>query len=375
MIQRLSEEQMAGKLQKDISMLIDALDDQLYLLSMDLDFISADLAYQRDISTRLRLLVCSSSHNRITTAGLLWRLAEQLEVSDEITIPLMALWHKDKPSIDSLVLGICGGLPYPDQLAEFQDLPSQSMSFKKYIQEYCAFNISGKNITNQTLIKMIANQIGTAHEDDEIDKELAVTTNLIIGDLQSHLKAILPISHYVLCIGERVLLKAESLGYTKKIRVESYNGDITIVCNIRLLAPILENMPICTFSSWVNGIEISYISSPNALLCKVSKHGAIIKEMKLQYPMDIIYEQSVMCIFQYCSHRREFYISTDAQPDEEAMSCDIGYITPNSLQLHADEPEKRQLFLSGNACAFSGIISQSMIRRYMGITTYQKVKL
>src|SRR5437667_5716946 len=62
--------------------LLQALDEQVYLLRISLHGLREDRAHLRPLAVGLRTLICKSSN----TEGLLWRMVDQLHVSDEIML-------------------------------------------------------------------------------------------------------------------------------------------------------------------------------------------------------------------------------------------------------------------------------------------------
>src|SRR5690348_3962074 len=72
----------SARVTRTVPDLLHALDQQAYLLRDNLHRLAEDNAYLRPLATCLRTLVCLSSG----TEGLLWRLVEELKVSDELEL-------------------------------------------------------------------------------------------------------------------------------------------------------------------------------------------------------------------------------------------------------------------------------------------------
>src|SRR4051812_21924910 len=73
--------------------LLKALDDHQYLLRQALHDLRADRAHIKTLSTELRTIICLSNG----TEGLLWRLADELKVSDEIQLHVAMSVDRDHP--------------------------------------------------------------------------------------------------------------------------------------------------------------------------------------------------------------------------------------------------------------------------------------
>ena len=72
------------------------------LLRGNLHGLRENLAYLKDISARLRVLVCSSSG----TEGLLWRLVDELGVDDKIFLHVPGKLKRDHPLAKGLQFAI-----------------------------------------------------------------------------------------------------------------------------------------------------------------------------------------------------------------------------------------------------------------------------
>ena len=69
------------------------LDDNLFLLRKILEDLRTDLAHFKALVASLRTLLCLSSG----TEGLLWRVADDLKVSDELTFQGVGGYKPDHP--------------------------------------------------------------------------------------------------------------------------------------------------------------------------------------------------------------------------------------------------------------------------------------
>ena len=191
---------------------LEALDDHLYLLRQNLLWLQKDEAHFKVIAAELRVLVCPSSG----TEGLLWRMVERMNVSDAVELQLAGNVDVKRASAHGLTFAFVpiqrAGLGHPD-------LPSCSYSLRKVIKHCDAIFVTGKGLTHEYLIKVIAQQIGSAHEDNAIELSLATLKAMFINGTQPYIPILTIVSELVLEVGERVLTKAEgSYGLKRKTR-------------------------------------------------------------------------------------------------------------------------------------------------------------
>lgn len=83
---------MAKLVPKSSDQILSALEDHLYLLQRTLaDLAAGDTAHLRQLAAQLRALVCTSSG----MPGLLWRLRDELNVNDGVTLEGYSLTDTD----------------------------------------------------------------------------------------------------------------------------------------------------------------------------------------------------------------------------------------------------------------------------------------
>lgn len=190
------------RISKNLPEQLEALDDHLYLLRQNLLGLQKDEAHFKVIAAELRVLVCTSSG----TEGLLWRMVERMDVSDAVELQLAGNVDVNHPFANGLTFAYVppqrAGLGHPD-------LPHRSRSLRKIIKHCDAFFVTDKGLTYEYLIKAIAQQIGSAHEDNAIELPLATLKAMFINGTQPYIPILTFVSELVLEVGERVLSKAE----------------------------------------------------------------------------------------------------------------------------------------------------------------------
>ena len=140
------------------------LDDHLYLLQDALSrLVVGELAHLKTLAVELRVLVCSSSG----TEGLLWCVGEEVGTHDAVHVHLVGPVNHDHPLAKGL-----GFLLIQVVRAGHGDprITPGHCSLKAVIKETHAVFVSGCSYTHEHLIKAVAEQIGSAHEDDGVHK-------------------------------------------------------------------------------------------------------------------------------------------------------------------------------------------------------------
>lgn len=211
-IAKLSKKPKMKRISKSLLEQLEALDDHLYLLLKNLLELRKDDAHIKVIAAELRVLVCPSRR----TEGLLWRMVERMDVSDVVELQLAGNVDVNHPFANGLDFFFV-----PIQRAGFghPSLPPRPCYLRKVIKHCDAIFVTGKGLTHEYLIKAIAQQIGSAHEDNAIELPLATLKAMFINGTQPYIPILTLISELVLEVGERVLSKAEgSHGFKRKTR-------------------------------------------------------------------------------------------------------------------------------------------------------------
>lgn len=179
------------------------LDDHLYFLKESFVKLSnGDEAYIKSLAVELRVLVCKASG----TEGLLWRVIDDLQLHDAVHVHLVGDINRDHPLAKGLQF-----LFFPILRSGQGDprLSPAHHSLQGIIKECEAIMVSGNTYTHENLIRAVAEQMGSAHEDEGVEPYLIELSGTVISD-QSALNAVLMSeADLVLEVGERVLIETE----------------------------------------------------------------------------------------------------------------------------------------------------------------------
>lgn len=190
------------KIAKSLTHKLGDLEDHLFLLANSLDGLdSGQTAHLRQLAAELRVLICYSSG----TEGLLWRVANEMAVSDDVEIHQVGNVDPDHP--------LSKGLEYCFVPIAFpghgdERLPVETYPLKEIIKEDEAIFVAGRGVTHERLIKWLSQQIGSAHEGDKIDEIIAKLNSILINKVQIFFRILYMDALLTLIVGERVLCDA-----------------------------------------------------------------------------------------------------------------------------------------------------------------------
>jgi hypothetical protein len=187
------------------------LEDHLFLLNNALSGLDAGQgAHLRQIAAELRVLICRS--NRIE--GLLWRLVDELHASDHVQIHQVGNVDPTLPLAQELTFAF---VPLHSPGRGSPLLPVTTYSLRDLIKTHEAVYVASRGVTHETLIKWLAQQVGSAHEADAIGPTLAELNAILIANVQPFFQVLRSDSVLAIDVGERVLYRAAiDLGYHRK---------------------------------------------------------------------------------------------------------------------------------------------------------------
>lgn len=314
------------KVQKHLQQKLSDLDDHLFLIREHLYRLSEGTAHLKVLSAELRALVCLSSG----TEGLLWRLVDELKVSDALHLHVAGNVNVDHPLSRGLKFAII-----PVQRAGLGDprLPPNYYSLRRLIKNIEAVFVAGKGLTHEYLIKAISQQMGTAHEDEGIEYALDDLKHIFLNGLEPYVPILAKDAEFVLEIGERILEEAEKkLGYQRKKRPRNI-GDITIVIRFGLKQILAARLTILRFKSYISDVEINCLAGPQSLVFSIVKYGQSIKEVYARYPTDWPLNTDAIFAFEYSSNARQAHTITNGEPQDNGIDCNIGWLSTKELEL------------------------------------------
>jgi hypothetical protein len=201
---------------------------------------------------------------------------------------------------------------------------------------------AGEPITHEKLIKMVAQQIGTAHEDDSVDPALVDLRSILVGGIEPLVPVLATDAELVLEIGERVLDTAEKqIDFLRPTHRQNY-GNLSIVTRIRGKQLIVGRLPIFRLHSYVSDVDVRISVGPGGVAFLLRKGNGEEVELLAPYPKAWQPGSDAVFVLSYCSRTRQGRTITngDASP---ARSCNIGWV--HAPELVVEEVSPRYLDL------------------------------
>ncbi len=342
--------QRRNRIPKTLARKLSDLDDHLFLLREHLHRLAEGEAHLKILSAELRVLVCVSSE----TEGLLWRLADELTVSDSVYLHLAGNVDTDHPHAKGLVFAVVpiqrGGLGDPS-------LPPNNYSLRRIIKEHEAIFVSGKGLTHEYLIKAIAEQMGSAHEDEGVEPSLVELGEIFMGRFRSYIPIVTLDAELTLEIGERILERAEQeLGFVRTERLGGY-GDLTIVIRLGLKEQLGVKVPLYKFQSYVSGVEIHCLVGPQSMAFDVRKRGESRQEIHAHYPPCWKLNTDAGFAFSYCSRARQAHAIVNGTPQDSGVPCDVGWVHARELTREVITNDHEDLLTGGFVLLYERLLS------------------
>jgi hypothetical protein len=314
------------RIKKTLTGLLEDLDDHLYLLRDCILNQERDVTYLKSIASGLRVLVCFSSG----TEGLLWRVAEQLGISDAVAIHLAGDVDVEHPLAKDLSLAFV-----PIQYAGFgpAELPPREYTLKGVIKRSAAVFVQGQNVTHEYLITTIAQQMGGAHEDDAIESYLAMLRELQINGVQPYVPILIRDSELTLQVGERVLCAAErKSAFQRKRRSPDY-GNLSVVLRMGYLVIPTCKTEVAVLQSFIGETQLAFSLTENAIVCEILKAGRTVDTISTAHPSDWQPRSDVVIAISYCSRAKQIRLVLSNNYCDIKRSCDIGWLHARDMAM------------------------------------------
>lgn len=308
---------------KPLEQKLSDLDAHLFLLREHWHGLAESADHLKVISAELRALVCYSSY----TEGLMWRLADELKIDDGIFLHVPGKLIPDHPLAKGLHFAFVpiqrGGKGDPK-------LPPDHYSLKYIIKDCEALTVKGKPVTHEYLIKAIAQQMGTAHEDEGLEPALVDLKSILINGIEPFEKVLAADAELTLEIGERILEHAEQhQGFKRQHHAHDY-GNVSIALRLRMKQLLDERIPLVSFRSYTSDVDIVCSASPIGVNFALFKQSKTVGELLSTYPNDWEAGHDAVFVFSYCSRTRQTRTITNGVA-HEVDSVDLGWLHASDL--------------------------------------------
>lgn len=323
----------SSRVLRTIEELLIALDDHQYLLRNALYGLREDAAHIKALATELRTLICLSSG----TEGLLWRVADELNVSDVVELQVAESVNRDHPLVRGLDIW---SLPMQRPGEGPPAPPAERCRLRDVIKNCEAIyvaQLSDRLFTHELLIGAIAGQMGGAHEAEGLDHSLVRLNNFLINHQQLYVGVLVFDAELTLQVGERVLDHAERHRGFKRVRRSPGYGDVTLCVRLSRSQLVLGRVPVITVRSPVSEAEITCSAGVQTAVFTLTKRGVVVAELPAPYPAGWEMSADAMFALSYSSaHRQARTISND-EANSSPVACDFGWLDARELrpQVHS----------------------------------------
>lgn len=337
-----------------------ALDDHLFLLRTELEGLrEGEPAHLKVIAAELRTLVCHS-----WVEGLLWRLADELNVSDDVFLCEGARINRDHPLARSLQF--FGGRNFrgergPDWLPRVRE--SLRYVFKTWEAIYVP-SVSDVEITHEYLIKAVAQQIGSAHEDDGIEPILSRLREVLVSGTESYAHVLVFDADLTLQIGERILDAAESQRAYRRRDGASPAGELTLVVRLGVRETLAARIQIITARSLISEVEIRITLGPRGIGLTAKKRGVDKCHLELPYP-DVT-DDFIFAIC-YSSRLRSVRVLLNDAEQRPVFECDLGWLEAQEIEFVEFGEHVTHFLLHWGFMSYSRLLSRRDCREILRI--------
>lgn len=318
------------------------LDAHMYLLRQHLHKLRDSKSHLKVIAAELRTLVCKSSG----TEGLLWRLADELKVDDLVALHLPGKLKQDHPLVRGLEFMI---VPIFRAGKGDPRLIPGNYSFRAVIKDAEALVALGKPLTHEYLIKAVAQQMGTAHEDDGLEPALAQLSAIFVNGVEPYLGVLAMDAELTLEVGERVLAVAESRSLLHSRPPHSHDyGNVSVVVRVCRKQHLGSRVQLFRFHSYTSEVTVIGLATPTGVLFHLSKGKQPIVELLAPYPEPCTLGEDAIAVLSYCSRTGEVRTITADGPIAPQL-CKLGWLHASELaleevsELHKELIEQRFL--------------------------------
>jgi len=283
-----------NRIAKPIEKLLLALDDHMYLLRLHLQKLREDKSHLKVIAAELRTLVCNSSG----TEGLLWRLTDKFRVADLVAIHLPGKLKQDHPLARGLEIAI---VPISRAGKGDPRLVPGNYSLRYVIEEAEALVAVGKPVTHEYLIKAVAQQMGTAHEDDGLEPALAQLSTILFNGMEPYLGVLAMDAELALEVGERVLEAAESRNQLRRGSHSHNYGNVSVVVRVTRKKDLDSGVRLFRLHSYTTEAAVVGFATPTGVLFQLSKRQQLITELLAPYPKSSALGADAIAVLSYSS--------------------------------------------------------------------------
>lgn len=350
---RRRHRQPPSRIQKKLRHKLQEYDDEHFLLRGNLHSLRDENAHARPLATHLRNLVCNSSG----TEGLLWRLVDELSVSDEIELTAYTSVNRDHALNRGLTFW---KIPLHRGDQGPPGAPLEMHSLRQIIKESEAIYVPSlqvASLTHEWLIKSVAQQIGSAHVDEGISPALQKILKVSVNGILPLVQVLAFDAELTLQIGERLLDAAAAGGHHARVS-RANHGDLSVIVCLRKRDLLAGELRLAAFRSYVSEVDIECVAGPTSVRFLTTKRGVAAGEFALPYRTDWSADEYAVFTFEYSSNNRQVVTMTNTHPTVELpIDCDLGWLEQRELRILVAENGHEDAIKAFFQSALCGVLS------------------
>lgn len=306
-----------------------ALDAHLFLLRTHLEGLQHSHSHLKAIATELRTLVCLSSG----TEGLLHRLIGELSVDGSVQLHVPGNFDLEHPLVKDMEFGFAPLWRAGQGPAEIHP---ERYSLRILIKKIDAVLVVGKPLTHEYLIKAVAQQMGAAHEGDEVEPALVQLDRILLNGVGPITGVLAIDSELTLEVGERVLEAGESKGIQLRQVHDHDYGNVSIVIRLKVIKQPTTPLLLYRFKSYGPGIVIDCAATSLGVVFTLIKHGAELSRLHVSYPTNQFPGADFVVVISYCSSASRVRTVT-SRGVVETKDCDLGWLHASDLKTSIED--------------------------------------
>jgi hypothetical protein len=229
-------------------------------------------------------------------------------------------------------------------------------SLREVIKKSEALVAMGKPQTHEYLIKAVAQQMGTAHEDSGLEPALSQLTSIFINGVEPFVEVLAFDAELTLEVGERVLEAAERNNLLSRLLHSNDYGNVSIVVRLQMKQRLASRVQLFYFYSYISSVTIRGFATPTGIIFEVGKKGIQVTDFLAPYPPEYILGEDIVAAFSYCSYDRLVRTITPLGASIP-VHCELGWFHAAELSLEEVLNGYKDIFDQGFLLHYERLLS------------------
>lgn len=239
-----------------------------------------------------------------------------------------------------------------------------SYSLEEVIKEGEALVAVGKPLTHEYLIKAVAQQMGSAHEDEGLEPALIQLSGIFLNGVESYIGVLATDAELTLEVGERVLEAAEQRTNFRRPSHRQHYGDVSLVVRLLRRQHLASRTQLFRFYSAVSAVTVIGIATPTGVAFQLLKQQQLVGELLAPHPPSAALNQDVIAVLSYCSRTGQVRTSTAVGPSP-AQACPLGWVHAAELSLEEVSQTHKEVVEQRFLLTFERLLPSSDVRELL----------